>query len=123
MNAVAISLLLGSALGVSLQATAADFPPVCPPDFTPIQADPPRLPAKLHNEFQGYAVVAYTVSALGVVEDPRIIASNWQPVGHRSTEAFGYNSAVRDSVAKWVFPERSGSCTVESRVEINYSDS
>jgi hypothetical protein len=80
----------------------------------------PSLPATLHNEYEGFALVNFTVTKSGRVQTPRIVASEWKPIGHSGLVPKGYNEAILTAVAKWKYPLQKVACSTEERVNISH---
>lgn len=92
----------------------------CDADFQPISRAAPRLPSKLHNEFEGHAVVQFVVSADGHVYEPSIASSDWSSVGSARGEPEGYEEAILAAITKWRYPPRTEACRATSRIEFTF---
>ena len=82
----------------------------------------PRIPPRLHNEYEGRAVVSFMINESGAVVNPVIVTSEWKPVGHSGNGPIGYHEAILAAVAGWKFPPRREGCINEAPVVIRFED-
>ena len=95
----------------------------CDSLLIPVKSVAPKLPATLHNEYEGKVVVAYAIDKSGHVQNPSIISAAWRPVGHGGKEPAGYNEALLTAVKRWRYPPQAHVCHKETGVEINFDPS
>lgn len=98
-----------------ISAAAAAAPkselPRCARSLRPIAAVPPKLPVRMHNEYEGTVVVAFNLDRAGEVHAPVIVSQQpWRPVGHGGREPIGYREAILAAVSKWRFAPQVRAC-------------
>ena len=101
---------------------AAEPPPACSSGLTPTSSVPPKLPPRLHNEFEGNAQVSFVISRAGEVQSPAIVSAEWRPIGRSRGQPVGYNEAILLAVAQWRYPPRGNSCRHQVPVNIEFAD-
>lgn len=99
----------------------ADTPLICATKV-PQHAVAPKLPAILHNEFEGRYDVRFVVDVDGRTRDIHVHANNLRPIGRTRGQPVGYDEAVLAAVRKWRFATQSRSCHVSTSVQVNYQD-
>lgn len=105
-----IAAMLLSIAAVVVFAAPKNQLPRCAQPLDPIATVPPTLPARLHNEYEGSAVVAFELDRAGQVHAPVIVSQQWHPVGHRGRAPIGYREAILASVSKWRFASQATAC-------------
>jgi hypothetical protein len=80
----------------------------------------PELPPRLHNSFEGYAVVEFEVGEDGAVHRPRIASVEWNPVGRARGEPEGYEEAILSAVSQWRYASQDQQCRATTRVEFRF---
>lgn len=107
-----ITVLLIGIVAVAAAAIAAPKSelPRCAQPLDPIAIIPPKLPARLHNEYEGSAVVAFELDRGGLVHAPVVVSQHWHPVGHRGRAPIGYREAILAAVSKWRFAPQAAAC-------------
>lgn len=108
-------------LGIASSACAAEPMSRCPSGLTPSSTVPVELPPRLHNEFEGVALVSFVIGVSGDVLSPSIARSDWRAVGHRNRHPVGYDEAIRASVSRWRYPRRLEACRHQVPVEIRFT--
>jgi hypothetical protein len=116
-------LLIAILLSLSTGCAADESFVLCDPKLNPVNSIAPRLPVRLHNEYEGKVIVAYTIDKAGRVHKPFIISASWRPVGHSGKGPVGYNEALLTAVARWIYPPQHKPCRKETTVEINVDPS
>ncbi|MEG3156305.1 energy transducer TonB [Lysobacter zhanggongensis] len=116
---IALALVCYSAVAVSGQGVV----PACKDHLSPIHKVAPKLPPRLHNEFEGKAVVSYLVDINGSVQSPTIVSAEWHPAGRSSGQPVGYIEAILEAVAQWQFAPQAQTCRNQTPVEIIFGDS
>jgi hypothetical protein len=112
LNRALILILLGAfsaSADSHVVAMHCDAPP------KPITTVAPKLPAILHNEYDGFALVRITISKSGLVLAPRIVTEKWTPTGHRGTKPIGYAQAILHAIAQWKYPPQKFACSTVQR--------
>ena len=98
-------------LGLSINACSAQHSiPACASSMSPVVSVPPMLPPKLHNDFEGSAVVTFIVDREGRVQSPTIASSEWHPVGNTRPNSVGHNDVILSTVRQWRYPPQARSC-------------
>lgn len=107
-----ITVLLIGIVAVAAAAIAApkNELPRCAQPLDPIATIPPKLPTRLHNEYEGTAVVAFDLDRGGLVHAPVVVSQHWHPVGHRGRAPIGYREAILAAVSKWRFAPQATAC-------------
>lgn len=107
-----ITVLLIGIVAVAAAAIAApkNELPRCAQPLDPIATIPPKLPARLHNEYEGSAVVAFELDRSGQVHSPVIVSQQWRPIGHRGRAPIGYRETILAAVSKWRFAPQATAC-------------
>ena len=94
----------------------------CDATVAPLQAVPPDLPPRMHNQFTGEITVEFTVNADGTTREPSVVAASWQPVGRSSGSPKDYGAAVLDAVSRWTYPIQHAPCLHRTTLRIGWSD-
>jgi hypothetical protein len=100
---------------------AADTPLICA-TTVPQHAVAPKLPAILHNEFEGSYDVRFVVGVDGRTRDIHVHANNLRPIGRSHGQPVGYDEAVLAAVRQWQYAKQPRPCHVSTSVQINYQD-
>lgn len=95
----------------------------CKQRLSPIQAVAPKLPSRLHNEFEGTAWVAYIVDVDGRTRSPRIVSASWKPIGRSRGQPVGYAQAAVAAVEQWRFPPQAKPCRNLTPMEFTFDES
>lgn len=104
------SIMAALLIGTAAVAAPKDELPRCARRLTPVAAAPPKLPARLHNEYEGTAVIGFDLDRAGQVHAPVIVSQQWHPVGHRGRAPIGYREAILAAVSKWRFAPQATAC-------------
>lgn len=107
--AIIAASLVGIAAAAAIAAPKSELPQ-CAQPLDPIATVPPKLPARLHNEYEGAAVVAFELDRSGQVHAPVVVSQQWHPVGHRGRAPVGYREAILSAVSKWRFAPQATAC-------------
>jgi hypothetical protein len=83
----------------------------------------PKLPPKLHNEFNGKALASFTIDAAGHVQSASILSSDWQPVGRTRGNSAGYNELILSAVVQWQYPPQPQPCRHQVPFEFKFEAS
>lgn len=118
VGTVAMLLMISPALAT----TDLDAASPCADQLSPVHSTAPKLPARLHNEFVGHAVVSYVVDAAGEVHLPTIISSEWRPIGRSTGQPTGYTEAILTALAQWRFAPQGQACRNQTKLEFSFSD-
>ncbi|HZV38338.1 MAG TPA: energy transducer TonB [Pseudoxanthomonas sp.] len=94
----------------------------CEKHLDPTRTAVPKLPPRLHNEFEGNAVVAYVIGTDGRVRSPAIVSSKWRPIGRSSGQPKGYTEAVLAAIVQWRFEPRKYACRNRTPMEFKFED-
>jgi hypothetical protein len=94
----------------------------CNPDAVPITRVAPALPPRLHNSFEGYAVVEFELSPEGQVQRAQIRTAEWTPVGRARGEPDGYEEALLSAVSQWRYGPVEQQCRATTRIEFQLED-
>jgi TonB family protein len=95
-------------VAISHVAMAGDLPD-CDPPPTPVERVPPEYPTvESPIPISGYAVVAFTISQSGNVEDVKLIESDSEPSHSGFSKGFG-RSAER-AISQWRYAPRPKAC-------------
>lgn len=94
----------------------------CEKRLNPIRTVTPQLPPRLHNEFEGNAVVAYVIGADGRVRSPTIVSSKWRPIGRSAGQPKGYTEAILAAIVQWRFEPRKYACRNRTPIEFAFED-
>ncbi len=105
-SSIIAALLIGAA---AIAAPKSELPR-CAQPLDPIATIPPKLPARLHNEYEGSAMVAFDLDRSGQVHSPVIVSQQWRPIGHRGRAPIGYREAILAAVSKWRFAPQATAC-------------
>lgn len=105
-SSIIAALLIGAAAAVAPKSEL----PRCARPLGPIATIPPKLPTRLHNEYEGSAVVAFELDRSGQVHSPVIVSQQWRPIGHRGRAPIGYREAILAAVSKWRFAPQATAC-------------
>lgn len=105
-SSIIAALLIGAA---AIAAPKSELPR-CAQPVDPIATIPPKLPARLHNEYEGTAVIAFDLDRGGLVHAPVVVSQHWHPVGHRGRAPIGYREAILAAVSKWRFAPQATAC-------------
>jgi hypothetical protein len=100
---------------------ASDTPSTCATKV-PQHAVAPKLPAMLHNEFEGHYDVRFVVGVDGRTRDIHVHANNLRPIGRLQGQPAGYDEAVLAAVRQWRYAKQPRPCHVSTSVQINYRD-
>jgi|GEM_PF-5849429 len=114
---IIVAMLFGIATLVVFAAPKGQLPR-CAQPLDPIATVPPKLPARLHNEYEGSAVVAFELDRACHVHAPAIVSQQWRPVGHGGRVPIGYREAILAAVSKWRFAPRVAACRGRSVVSL-----
>lgn len=89
-------------------AIAGDLPSCSPPP-APVERVPPEYPM-IESPFpiSGYAVVAFTISESGKVEDVEIVESGSEPT--HSAFARGFGQSAERAISQWLYKPRQQAC-------------
>ena len=112
------TLLVALLAQVFMPVGAHVVPPHCDKPPAPLETVPPKLPAFLHNEYNGYALVEITIRKSGDVQTSRVITAKWTATGHAGKRPSGYDEVILNAVAQWKFPPQKMSCSIVRRIEI-----
>ena len=116
-----IAIVLAVALANTYAANGAID--ACSSNLAPMERIAPRLPLKLHNEFNGSATVTFILDRAGHVQAPVIVASEWYPIGRSRGQPLGYEDAILFAIKQWQYPAQSRSCRANVPVEIKHAES
>ncbi len=94
--------------------------PRCSDNLTPIKFVAPQLPARLHNDFTGLAVVSYVVDSTGQTRSPTMISWQMSPIGRSAETPIGYEEAIRAAIEKWEFSPQEAPCRNQTQLEIDF---
>jgi hypothetical protein len=103
------SIIAALLIGAAAVAPKSELPR-CARRLDPVEAASPKLPARLHNEYEGTAVVAFELDRSGQVHAPVIVSQQWRPIGHRGRAPIGYREAILAAVSKWRFAPQATAC-------------
>lgn len=103
------SIIAALLIGAAAAAPKSELPR-CAQPVDPIAIIPPKLPARLHNEYEGSAMVAFELDRSGQVHSPVIVSQQWRPIGHRGRAPIGYREAILAAVSKWRFAPQATAC-------------
>jgi hypothetical protein len=103
------SIIAALLIGAAAVAPKSELPR-CAQPLGPIATIPPKLPARLRNEYEGSAVVAFELDRSGQVHSPVIVSQQWRPIGHRGRAPIGYREAILSAVSKWRFAPQATAC-------------
>lgn len=113
-SSIIAALLIGAAAAVAPKNEL----PRCAQPVDPIATIPPKLPARLHNEYEGTAVVAFELDRSGQVHAPVIVSQQWRPIGHRGRAPIGYREAILAAVSKWWFAPQATACKGRAAISL-----
>jgi len=95
-------------------AIAGDLPD-CDPVPTPVERVPPEYPVvESPRPVKGYAVVAFTISGSGNVEDVELVESGSEP--SHSGFARGFGQSAQRAVSQWLYEPRQQACRSLQRI-------
>jgi hypothetical protein len=92
----------------------------CEDGLAPEMYVAPKFPPRLHNEYEGKAIISFVVNESGEVIEPLVISSQWKPVGHSGHGPIGYNEAILAAVVAWKYPSRQKACRAEAPVVVRF---
>jgi hypothetical protein len=109
-------------VSVGLAACASDNSSSlnCDAGIEPISQVTPVLPPRLHNAFEGYALVEFEVRTDGRVIRPRIRTAEWTAVGRTHGAPDGYDEAIVAAVSQWIYPPTEQQCRATTRMVIEF---
>lgn len=109
---------------VVISGCAARDPAIatCDNELEAVHRVPPELPPKLHNDFEGYAVIQFVVDEDGTVDRPNIEAAQWHPIGLSGGEPEGYEEAILAAISKWRYPPRAQPCRAMMTMRIEFEE-
>ena len=89
-------------------AIAGDLPSCSPPP-APVERVPPEYPMiESPIPISGYAMVAFTISESGKVEDVEILESVSEPTHSGFTRGFG--QSAKRAISQWLYDPRQQAC-------------
>lgn len=94
----------------------------CESGLQPTVRVAPKLPAILHNDFEGHANVEFLVTRAGDVQDVRIVSAEWRPIGSSRGQPRGYDEAILKAVDAWKYDPVEHPCRHTTRITITFSD-
>ena len=110
-------------LGSSINACSTQQSiPACASNLSPVFSVPPRLPPKLHNEFEGRAVIFFIVDREGRVQSPAVASSEWHPLGRTRSSSVGYNDVILSAVQQWRYPPQVEPCRHQAPFEFKFNE-
>ena len=74
----------------------------------------------VHNSFEGYALVEFELSKDGTVQQPRIVSSEWNPIGRARGEPDGYEEAILSAALQWRFASQEQPCRGTRRITFSF---
>jgi TonB family protein len=96
-------------------AAAASDLPTCDPLPTPVERIPPDWPVvESYLPVEGFAVVAFTISESGEVDDVKLVEAGSEPSYDGFTRGFG-RSAVR-AISQWRYEPRQQACRTDMKL-------
>lgn len=109
---------------IVLTACASDESAIaaCSSDIELLVSVAPEIPPRLHNSFEGYAIVEFELTEDGSVHQPRIISSQWNPVGRAGGEPDGYEAAILSAAQQWRYSPQEHQCRGTRRVEFRFQN-
>lgn len=119
LHRVAVALLIGAC---SNACSAQDSVPACSSGLLPVVSVPPTLPAKLHNDFEGSAIISFVVGRDGHVRSPTVASSEWRPLGRTRPSTLGHNDAILSAVRQWRYPPQAKSCRHQVPFEFEFDE-
>jgi TonB family protein len=106
---------------INLAACASDdsFVAACGADIELLANVAPVIRG-VHNSFEGYAIVDFDLSKDGTVQEPRIVSSEWNPIGRARGEPDNYEEAVLSAALQWRFAPQEYPCRGTRRVTFRF---
>ena len=94
-------------LALSSEPGRAGSVPICAEELKPLSTVSPRMAG--NAIFEGKASLEVLVLPTGLVENVRVVSSDWRPVGrHGSVETA--EKVVSEAVLKWMYPVSNEKC-------------
>ena len=120
VHRIAVVFLVGASANA---CCAQNSIPPCASGLLPVVSVPPTIPAKLHNDFEGSAVISFVVDREGRVQSPAVASSQWHPLGRTRPSSLGHNDAILSAVRQWRYPPQAKSCRHQVPFEFEFDES
>ena len=117
---VAVIVLLGACAN-ACSAQQSDV--ACASGLLPVVTVPPTLPARLHNDFEGRAVISFIIDRKGRVQSPVVASSEWHAIGRTRANSLGHNNVILLAIRQWRYPPQARACRHQVPFEFKFDES